>query len=128
MVRYFIAVATIVLFSIGCSKDDPGPTGPPPNPDSVSFSSDVLPLFNSKGCVTCHGGSGGLTVTSVAALMTGGDHGPAIVAGNADGSILIQKLNANPPFGARMPQGGPFLSTTEIDLIKRWINQGALNN
>ena len=94
----------------------------------VSFSSDILPIFVQKGCASCHGGSGGLFVGSVAQLLQGGDHGPAIVPGNADASHIVQKLSSTPPFGSRMPLGGPYLPTSTIQVIKDWINQGALNN
>lgn len=129
MNMFCIWLGALLIFS-SCKKEDPGPTGPPnpPPSDTLSFSQHILPLFQVKGCATCHGGSGGLTVTSVASLMTGGLHGPAIIPGNADSSILIQKIGPAPPFGSRMPQGGPFLSTAEIDSLRLWINQGALNN
>ena len=65
---------------------------------------------------------------TVDALMIGGDHGPAISPGNADGSLLVKKLSPTPPFGSRMPLGGPYLPDTAIGLIKRWINEGAKNN
>ena len=94
----------------------------------VSFSRDILPIFSQKGCASCHGGSGGLFVGSVAQLLQGGDHGPAIVPGNADASHIVQKLSPTPPFGSRMPLGGPYLTTSTIQTIKDWINQGALNN
>jgi len=93
-----------------------------------SFSADILPIFSGAGCTGCHGGNGGLTVTSVASLLAGGDHGPAIIAGNADGSNLIRKLSPTPPFGSRMPLGGPYLSDTTISAIRAWINEGAKNN
>lgn len=49
--------------------------------------------------------------------------------GNAANSYLIQKLEGTAGiFGTRMPQGGPFLSSEQIDLIRQWINEGAENN
>ncbi len=100
-------------------------TTPPPQ---VSFSATVRPIFNAHGCIGCHGGNGGLNVGTVSELLTGGNHGPAVIPGNADGSNLVQKLSSSPPFGARMPQGGPYLDNATIQTIKDWINQGAANN
>jgi hypothetical protein len=60
--------------------------------------------------------------------MIGGDHGPAISPGNGDESVLVEKLRPSPPFGSRMPLGGPFLSDTTIGIIRRWIKEGAKDN
>ncbi len=94
----------------------------------VSFRSDVLPIFTAHGCIGCHGGTSGLYVGTVAQLLQGGVHGPAITPGNAATSTLVQKLSANPPFGARMPQGGPYLDPSTLQILENWINQGALDN
>ena len=67
-------------------------------------------------------------MTTAALLLKGGDHGPAVIAGKSESSILIAKLQANPGFGSRMPQGGPYLPDSTIQIIARWINQGAKNN
>ncbi len=88
---------------IGC-RNISSPTSPSPNPQpqssagKISFQHQVLPIFMQYGCPGCHGGTNGLTVTSVADLLHGGVHGPAIIAGNANGSILVQKISPNPPF------------------------------
>lgn len=106
--------------------DPPAPGGN--TPGEVSFQQQILPIFSHSGCTGCHGGSSGLSVGTVAALMTGGDHGPAITPGDADGSLLVKKVSPAPPFGSRMPLGDAPLSDTTIGLIKRWINEGAKNN
>ena len=96
---------------------------------AVKFSTDILPLFNSYGCIGCHGSNGGLSVGTVAALLTGGTHGPAIVANNADNSNLVKKLrSATLPVGSKMPANGGNVSDQDLQTIKDWINQGALNN
>lgn len=94
----------------------------------VSFSTDILPMLNAKGCINCHGGNGRLTVSSVASLLSGGNNGPAIIPGNAAASNIVLKLKGTASFGDRMPQGGPYLSTEEIKLFEDWINAGAKNN
>ena len=95
----------------------------------VKFSTDIAPLFSSYGCTGCHGSSGGLSVGSVASLLTGGTHGPAIVANNADNSNLVKKLRtATLPFGSKMPANGGNVTDQDLQKIKDWINQGALNN
>lgn len=117
------------LFSFGC-EDQGDPVTPPSTPTAteVKFSTDIQPMLSSKGCAGCHGSNGGLSVASVASLLTGGNHGPVIVPGKADSSNIILKLRGTAPFGARMPQGGPYLSTAEIKKFEDWINAGAKNN
>lgn len=54
-----------------------------------------------------------------------------VVAGDADSSFLIDKLENNNLGGSRgdrMPLGGPFLNQVTIDVIKQWINEGANDN
>lgn len=52
-----------------------------------------------------------------------------VVPGNSTDSYLIQKLEGRSDIvGSRMPQGGPFLSQADIDVIRTWIAQGAQNN
>jgi hypothetical protein len=45
--------------------------------------------------------------------------------GNPDASYIVQKLQGNNAVGARMPFGGPYLSQTQIDLVRSWIAAGA---
>ena len=45
--------------------------------------------------------------------------------GNPDASYIVQKLEGNQAVGARMPFGGPYLSQTQIDLVRTWIAAGA---
>lgn len=94
----------------------------------VRFSEDVLPILQTGGCTGCHGNEGGLSVRTVRGLLSGGEHGPAIVAGKPDSSILVRKLSSPAPFGARMPLGGSPLSVASVTVIREWITQGALDN
>ncbi len=134
----FLTVSAVYMLAIlllaGCSDKGNDPTSanqqppPPPVTQDVSFQSQIRPIFQQRGCDGCHGGNGGLFVQTVAQLLQGGSHGPAIVPGKADSSNLIKKLSPNPPFGDRMPQGGPYLPDSTIQIIRTWINQGAKNN
>jgi hypothetical protein len=125
-----IGVVIGLGFLTGCADKGSDPVSsnsPPPTPD-VSFMNQVVPFFINYGCDGCHGGNGGLEVQTVAQLLQGGIHGPAIVAGKADSSIMVKKLSASPPFGDRMPRGGPYLADSTIQILKTWINQGAKVN
>jgi hypothetical protein len=127
-------LASVILIGAalfgGCTDrgSNPSSSDPPPTPSEVSFKNQVVPFFINYGCDGCHGGNGGLDVQTVAQLLQGGLHGPAIVAGKADSSLMVKKLSASPPFGDRMPRGGPYLPDSTIQILKTWINQGAKNN
>jgi hypothetical protein len=127
----FVIMVGVALLS-GCSDSGTAPDQPPastpPPGQGVSFSTRVLPILARHGCTGCHGGTSGLTVGTVSGLLSGGNHGPAVVPGNADTSLIIKKLSPTPPFGDRMPQGGPYLPDTTIQVIRTWINEGAKNN
>lgn len=95
---------------------------------TVSFQNNVIPIFERFGCYDCHGGTNGLVVHTVADLLKGGVNGPAIVPGNPDLSLIMKKISPVPPFGDRMPQGGPYLSDSIRAVIASWIIQGAKDN
>ncbi|SMO34612.1 T9SS type A sorting domain-containing protein [Gracilimonas mengyeensis] len=92
----------------------------------VDYETEIQPIFNSN-CVTCHGSSSGVTLSSYDAVMNsvGNQYGSNIVVpGAPDDSPLVDKIEPNPEFGSRMPQGGS-LSDEEIQLIRTWISEGA---
>ena len=129
------------LLIVGCSDSGDAPTSPNTGSggttvDSVSFDLDIFPLIASHNCLNsgCHGtgsSSGGMTLgsgTYTNIINASGDHGPIIVPGNANSSNMYLKLSPTPPFGSRMPLTGSPFTSTQLDLLKRWIDQGALDN
>lgn len=123
-------VAAVVLVS-GCKDLGSEPDVPlvtPPPGTVVSFQTNVKPILARYGCTSCHGGTSGLYVDTVPHLKQGGFNGPAVTPLNSAGSLLVKKISATPPFGARMPQGGPYLPDSLQQVINRWIDQGALDN
>jgi len=101
----------------------------------VSFASDIQPIFSTYGCTSCHGGSGGLFLTagqsytnlvSVQA-QAGCTNLFRVLPGNADESVLYLRLSGS-TCGSRMPKGGSAISSTDLNLVRTWINQGAQNN
>ncbi|MFM8323252.1 MAG: c-type cytochrome domain-containing protein, partial [Pirellulaceae bacterium] len=98
--------------------------------ETVSYQKDVLPIFRAH-CVGCHQpakAQGGLVMTDFAKLLAGGESGEAaIVAGNIEASHLLAEIV--PVDGkAEMPKNAPPLTEAQIDLIRRWIAQGAIND
>lgn len=99
----------------------------PTGKETVSFSKEVAPLLidNCKGChLEAMTTRGGLRIDTFAQLMRGGDSGAMIQSGNGEASLLINKLKGTE--GQRMPAGGrPPLSAESINLITKWIDEGA---
>jgi hypothetical protein len=90
----------------------------------ISFSNDVSPIL-AKNCAQCHGPApamGNLDLRSRDSALKGGQHGAAIVPGNAAASRLYQHLTGQEE--PQMPMGGR-LSDAEIAVIKAWIDSGA---
>ncbi|MFQ5702935.1 MAG: Ig-like domain-containing protein [Gemmatimonadales bacterium] len=100
----------------------------------VSFSYNVQYLFRDltfgATCLQCHS-----TFNTTAGLvgqppsLNSGSCGTLVVASNANGSFLMQKLDGTQPAGCGvvMPLTGT-LSTLLRDIVRNWINQGANNN
>ena len=95
----------------------------------VSFAVSVLPVLDSY-CLACHSESaalGGWISTDYDGVVSSGVNGPAVVAGDADASLLAHKLLGTQSSGAVMPPGGT-LDQALIDLILDWIAEGAQDN
>lgn len=95
--------------------------------DEVDFSTEIKPILN-KHCISCHGGvkkSGGFSVLFEEEAFAPTESGhPAIVPGDPGSSELIRRLTHSDP-ELRMPYERSPLSEEEIDLLKKWIKQGA---
>jgi mono/diheme cytochrome c family protein len=102
------------------------PTGPTPAPGAVSYTSDVAPILKAK-CAICHGNMGGWDSSSYSSVMTSGNHSPTVIPGDAENSLLAQKITGVQKDGAIMPPSGK-LPQGEIQTILDWILQGALDN
>ena len=95
--------------------------------DRVSFSRDILPVFEQR-CQKCHGASAGqanLSLASHQAILKGGSSGPAVMPGDSKASLLIKRIGGDKP---EMPLLGEPLESIEVSLISRWIDEGALDD
>lgn len=95
----------------------------------IDYNSRIQPIFNNN-CTVCHGGTSGVTLSSYQAVMNsvGDQYGTnVVVPEEPENSPLYDKISSSDPqFGARMPQGGPPLSNDDIEAIRQWIEEGAL--
>jgi hypothetical protein len=88
------------------------------------FERDVRPLLVER-CLPCHGGQkvrGGLKLTARAAVLKGGDSGPALVPGKPEDSLLVKAVEYGGDL--RMPPTGK-LPASEIARLRRWVQEGA---
>lgn len=88
------------------------------------FERRVRPLLV-EHCQGCHGPDkqkGGLRVDSRAALLTGGDSGPAVVPGKPDEGHLVSAINYGELY--QMPPKGK-LKADDIAALTQWVRDGA---
>ncbi len=108
----------------------PAGAKPTPTPSvAPSFSKQILPLLNDK-CSTCHGANtqlGNWDASSYKSVMTTGVHGPVVVPGDLNGSLLARKIRGFQLSGNMMPPTG-LMSEADIRLILDWIVTGAADN
>lgn len=95
--------------------------------DPVDFNTEVKPILNKK-CISCHGGvkqQGGFSVLFREEALASTQSGqPAIIPGDASNSEFIKRLTTN-NLEERMPYKHPPLSENEIDILSKWVDQGA---
>lgn len=95
----------------------------------VEYEDQIQTIFDAR-CTSCHGaGQNGFNSSSYDAVMNSASpsnryNGPYVIAGNADGSPLVDKIEPNPQFGSRMPDING-LPNEQIALIRQWIDEGA---
>jgi hypothetical protein len=93
----------------------------------VDYLREVKPVL-AEHCYRCHGASqqkGELRVDTAVSLAKGGDNGAGFVAGKSAESLLIQALNGTHDDISQMPYKKPPLAATQIEIIARWIDEGA---
>ena len=102
--------------------------------DEVSYKKDIRPILNDY-CLSCHkpGGKGyeksGLDMRSYKSLMKGTKYGSVIKPGDSYTSILIQSVEGRVHPSIRMPYGmSGGLAKDKIELLRKWVQQGAKEN
>lgn len=120
----FALLITILVSAVAAAADDAKPADP-----KITYAEHVLPLLREK-CGACHNANdkkGDLIVDNYGALMRGGGSGEVIKQdGDADGSSFYRVIaHLDEPF---MPPNQPKLADAQLALVKKWIEQGALEN
>ncbi|MCS7191954.1 MAG: hypothetical protein NZ937_03085 [Armatimonadetes bacterium] len=96
---------------------------------SVSYTKEIQPLLT-KRCTICHGekmAEHDLRLDRYEFVMKGDKEGPVVVPGKSDESRLFLVVS-----GKKEPKMPPEpltpLTPSELELLKRWINEGAKND
>jgi cytochrome c553 len=127
--RPLIGAATALLAAaIGmriAHAQQPAPAATPTAQQIEFFEAKVRPLLV-ETCFDCHTADekGGLRLDSRQALLKGGESGPAIVAGDPEGSLLIKAVQ-HVTGVSKMPRGGTKLTDAQIASLAEWIRMGA---
>ena len=116
------AVVIAALLAAGCSATtDPRPT-------TIEYISEAI-LVPSCGRTACHAsGANSHSYTFDTVASTKASLQRLVQPGNADASELLQDMGESPRTGKRrgiMPPDGA-LPTADIDLIRTWIDDGAM--
>ncbi len=114
-VRLVLSIATAVALVTPATAQSP----------DEFFEAEIRPLLAEK-CYTCHArmAMGGLRLNSRAAMLEGGDMGPAIVPGSPDDSLLMAMVRHEIP-GMEMPKDRDPLAADEIAALAEWIRMDA---
>lgn len=116
----FLALGGVgVLLGFGQGSDQP----------KLSYSRDVLPILSDK-CFKCHGPDAGSRMADLrldqreAATAKRGE-AAAIVPGNPEASLLVQRINHR-EYPMPPTDSGKSLSAKEIETLTQWIKEGAV--
>jgi len=94
---------------------------------TIDYNTQVKPIFN-KNCITCHGGvrrKAGFSLLFRSEALANTESGkPAIIPGDPEHSEMIRRLTLKDP-EERMPYKHEPLKANEIDILRKWIKQGA---
>lgn len=123
-IRYVYLSTLLIgsLMTVACSVEH-----------KTSYTADVRPILD-KYCAECHmpdmqgAQKSGFQIDSFASLMKGTRLGPVIVPGSAESSTLYILVAGKADPQINMPHGKESLSADEVETIRRWIDQGALDN
>lgn len=102
-----------------------------PGADIISFNRDIRPIL-SNNCFLCHGfdpesRGAGLRLDIREAAVAERRGSAAIVPGDPDASLIVQRMEAHDPLD-QMPPPDSEKSVTEeqISLVRAWIEEGAV--
>jgi hypothetical protein len=125
--KKILSVLALIIISVGlwsCQWHTIQPIDYTPDPndtlDTISFSAEIQPIFNSK-CIACH--------TTQSPTLTAANsynnliNGGYIDTANPEASVIYLKLKDE-----QHPSPSGTFTGAQLALLLQWIQQGALNN
>ena len=127
--RYVLAFAVTAFAAVPLtwgSLQAQKPAAQPPAA-AVDFARDIQPILQTN-CYECHGPKktkNHLRLDLRLAALKGGDTGAAIIPGNSEQSLVVRRL-LGLDGEDQMPKDKDPLARAQIELIRAWIDQGAV--
>ncbi len=143
----FLSALLLAAVTYGCDEKLSDVTGPTPDLEPT-FASVQQQIFNTQdgsgrqNCIVCHTDQGrtpasglnlreGASYNALVGVSARGKAGAVLVVpGDPENSYIVQKLEgAQGIVGERMPRtGGPYLTSGQMLVLRRWIQLGARND
>ncbi len=132
--HWVVLLSVVSVWGLGsestrAADDEVQPVGSAPD-SKISYYQQIRPIFqaNCQGCHQPAKASGQYVMTAFDKLVAGGESEmAAIKPGQPDESYLVELIT--PTDGtAQMPQGKPPLAAAEIELVRKWIAEGAMDD
>ncbi len=121
VVRSLLCAAALAVLAVPLAAAEPA------KPAEVSYYRDVRPIFvqHCQGCHQPAKAMGSYVMTGYADLFKKGDTDrPGVVPGKPEESLVVEQVT--PKDGkAVMPKGKDPLSAAQIELLTKWVAQGA---
>ena len=116
------------LLLCALSADAAVPPSKPSAADLAFYEQTVKPIL-AGACFECHSHEtkkfkGGLALDSTAAILKGGDTGPALVPGDVEKSLLIKAVRYTDA-DLQMPPKKKKLGSDQIAALEQWVKLGA---
>lgn len=95
--------------------------------EKITYEDHIAPIFE-QSCLNCHNPDktkGGLDLSSYPNVMKGGSSGKVVEPEDLSSSLLTSVMRTTEP---TMPPEGDAIPAAQVELIKRWIEGGLLEN
>ena len=128
--RIALSCMAVVVSGARAEEPSPIPIAEIQRDEPVDFEKEILPFLR-KNCLACHNSTDAesdLVMETPQAILKGGTEGPAAVPGKGSESLLLQVAAHRmeplmPP--SDNDAGAVPLSSEQLGLLKRWIDEGA---
>ncbi len=120
-----VLAGSLAFVAYSATAQQNPPKAVTPTAEQITFFETKIRPVLADNCLSCHGRAtqlGGLRLDSAAALLKGGDSGPAILPGDPNKSLLILAIRQTGSL--KMPQGGK-LGPNEVSNLEAWVKMGA---